>query len=99
MTKESISQEFRSKNTKETRNYLIEEIMQNKLRSRKHKKFCKTLNYIEHFLILASTITGYISISAFASLISIPIGIKSSAIELKMCSITAGIKKYKSIFN
>ena len=24
--------------------------------SRKHKKFCVTLNYIEHFLILASEI-------------------------------------------
>ena len=54
-------------------------------------------NYIEHFLILASTITGCISISAFASLIGIPIGITSSAIGLKICAITAGIKKYKSL--
>ena len=45
---------------------------------------------------LASTITGCISISAFASLIGIPIGITSSAIGLKICAITAGIKKYKS---
>ena len=36
-------------------------------------------------------------ISAFASLVPIPIGIKRSAIELKICVITAGIKKYKSI--
>ena len=33
--------------------------------SRKNKKVCTTLNYIEHFLILASAITGYISVSAF----------------------------------
>ena len=65
--------------------------------SKKHKKACTTLNYIEHFLILASTITGCVSISAFASLIGIPIGITSSAIGLKICAITAGIKKYKSI--
>ena len=65
--------------------------------SKKHKKVCTTLNYIEHFLILASTITGCISISAFASLIGILIGITSSAIGLKICAITAGIKKYKSI--
>ena len=65
--------------------------------SKKHKKVCTTLNYIEHFLILASTITGCISISAFASLLGIPIGITSSAIGLKICAITAGIKKYKSI--
>ena len=65
--------------------------------SRKHKKVCTTLNYIEHFLILASTITGCISISAFASLFGIPIRITSSAIGLKMYAIVAGIKKYKSI--
>ena len=34
---------------------------------------------------------------AFGSLIIIPIGITSSAIRLKTCAITAGIKKYKSI--
>ena len=49
--------------------------------SRKHKKVCTTVNYIENFLILASTITGCISISAFASLLGIPIGITSSAIR------------------
>ena len=42
--------------------------------SRKHKEVCTTLNYFEHFLILASTITGCISVSAFASLTGIPIG-------------------------
>ena len=31
------------------------------------------------------------------SLAGIPIGIVNSAIELKICLITAGIKKYKSI--
>ena len=97
MAEENISQEFRLKNTDETRNYLIEEINRNELMSKKHKKICTILNYIEHFLILASTITGCVSISAFASLIGIPIGITSSAIGLKICAITAGIKKYKSI--
>ena len=65
--------------------------------SKKHKKVCTTLNYIEHFLILASTITRCISISAFTSLIAIPIGITSSALGLKICPIAAGIKKYQSI--
>ena len=58
---------------------------------------CTTLNYIENFLILASTITGCISISSFSSLIRIPIGITSSAIGLKICAITARIERYKSI--
>ena len=76
MVKENINQEFRSKNIDETRNYFLEEIEQNELMSREHKKICATLNYMEHFLILASPITGCISISAFASLLVIPIGIK-----------------------
>ena len=66
---------------------------------KKHREICTILNYIEHFLILVSTITGCVSISAFASLIGIPIGITSSAIGLKICAITAGIKKYKSMIN
>ena len=50
--------------------------------SKKHKKVWTTLNYIEHFLILGSTIAGCISISAFASLVGIPIGITNSPIGL-----------------
>ena len=59
--------------------------------SKKHKMVCTTLNYIEHFLFLASAITGCVSISAFASLVGIPEGITSSATGLKICEITAGI--------
>ena len=65
--------------------------------SKNHKRVCTTLNYIEHFLILASTITGCISISAFVFLIGIPIGITSLGIGLKIYAITAGIKKCKLI--
>ena len=81
----------------ELRNYLIEEINQNKLMSKKHKKSCRALNYIDHLLIVIYTIIGCISISAFTSLVGIPIWITSSAIGLKFLAITAGIKKYKSI--
>ena len=83
MVEENISQEFRLKNIDETRNYLIEEINRNELMSKKHKKVCTTLNYIECFLILASIITECILISVFASVVGIPIGITSSAIRLK----------------
>ena len=48
--------------------------------SEKHKKVCITLNYIEHFLVLASEIPGTISIPAFASLMPIPTGTASSAV-------------------
>ena len=92
-----MSQEFRLKNIDETRNYFLEEIEQNELMSWKHKKVCTTLNYVKRFLVLAYTITRYIQISAFASLIGIPIGMTSYGIGLKICAITAEIKKYKSI--
>ena len=79
------------------KDYFLEKIEQNELMSKNYKKVCTTLSHIEHFVILASIITGCISISAFASLLGLPIGITSSAIELKTCAITAGIKRYKSI--
>ena len=97
MVEENISQEFRLKNVDETRNYFLEAIKQNELMSKKDKKVCTSLNYIENFLLLASTINGCISIFAFTSLVGIPIEITSSAIGLKFFAITAGMKKYKSI--
>ena len=93
MVEENISQEFKLKNI----DYFLEEIEQNELIFRKHKIFSTTLNNIEHFLFLASTISGCISISGFGSLLGISIGILSSAIGLRICAIVAGIKKYKSI--
>ena len=65
--------------------------------SKKHKKVLIILNHFEHLLILVSEITEYASISAFTSLVGIPIGIKNSAIGLKTCAITARIKKCKFI--
>ena len=61
--------------------------------SKKHRKVFPTLNYIAHFLILAPTITGCVSVSVFASLLGISIGITSTAVELKICVTTAGIKR------
>ena len=97
MKEKKTSQEFRFKNVNETRDYFLEKIEQNELMSRKvQKRFVLTvlltIDYIEDWLILGSTITGCISTSAFASLFDIPIGITSSAIGLKICGIAAGIK-------
>ena len=72
------------KNIDEARNYLIEEINWNEYMSKIYKKVCTTLSYIEHFLILASAITGCASISSFTSLVGIPKGIMISATPLEM---------------
>ena len=48
-------------------------------------------------LILVSTVTGFLSISALASLVAVPVGITISAVGIEICAITAEIKKYKWI--
>ena len=60
---------------------------------------CGDLNYFEHFLPFVSVVSGGVSISAFALLIGVLVGILSSAVGIKICAVTAGIKKYKSIIN
>ena len=77
--------------------YLVEEVKPNKLISKQYKKVCKTLNYIKHLLILPSMVSGCISISAFAFLVIIPVGIVGLGIRIKICAATAIIKRFKSI--
>ena len=91
------SLEFRLTKIDETRGYLLEEIKHNDLMSQKYRKSCKYINYVENLLTLVLTVTGCVSISAFASLVCVPVGITSSAIVLNICAIIAGIKKHKSI--
>ena len=74
------------------KNYLIKEINQKELMSKKHKKVCIVLNYTEHLLIVICTIIGCVFISTFTSLVGITIEITSYAIGLNICVITAGIK-------
>ena len=61
--------------------------------SKRHKKVCTTINYIELFVILASVATGCITIYASASLLDIPVVITNYAIGLIICTKTSGIKK------
>ena len=84
MPEENISQEFRLKKIDEIRNYLIEEVNRDELMTNKHKKVCRVLSYIDRSLIVISTITGCVFISAFTFLVGIPIGIASSTIGLKI---------------
>ena len=50
MPKENISQQFRLEKVNEARYYFNEEINQNELMTKKHKKVCSVLNYIDHLL-------------------------------------------------
>ena len=92
---EEASLEFRFKNIDETSDYHLEEKKYNDLISKKYKKTCKYFNYVENLLILVSTVTGCVSISAFPSLVCVPIGIMISAVGLIIWAIITEIKKCK----
>ena len=66
------------KEINEEKNYVIEEIKQDELISKKNKMVLKTLNYTEHLLISTSTI--YVLVSVFAFLVGIPVGDAISSI-------------------
>ena len=63
----------------------------------KKKKVYRALNYFEHFLVFVFAVSDCTFVSVFASSVGVSAGILSSAVELKNCAITVGIKKYKSI--
>ena len=67
------------------------------MESQKQKTVCRILNYFEYFLAFVSAVSECVSIYAFASLVGVSVGIASSLKILKICVITVGIKKYKSI--
>ena len=75
----------------------MEKIKYNELISKRHKKTCRNSNYVEHLLIFVLTSTGCVSISSFAYLFGILVGITSSVATVKICVITPAIKKYKWI--
>ena len=62
-----------------------------------YKKKYKHWNNVELLIISVSAVTGCVPISEFTSLVCVPIGITSSAVGIKICEITAEIKKDKSI--
>ena len=61
----------------------------------KHKKVCNTLNHFENFSICILTVSACVSISVFASLFGVLVVIMIFSVGLKICAITAGIKKHK----
>ena len=91
---EEASLEFRLIKNDEKKK-LSDEIKHNKLMSEKYKKTCKYLNYLPQLIVLVLTVTGSVLICAFTSLVFFPVGVINSALGIKICGISAGIKKYK----
>ena len=82
------SLKFGLKKMDEMRNYTLDEISHDNFTSKKYNKTCQYLIYFERLIILVSTVTGCVCVR---------VGISSSAVGMKICAITAGIKKFKSV--
>ena len=61
--------------------YFIEEINQNELISKTHKKIFDVLKYTEYLLILVHIVNGCVSICSIAPLVSIPVDSNISTIK------------------
>ena len=77
------NQQFRLNKISEIEDYFITEIKERKLMSKKLSKYISFFNYFEKSLIILSVASGSISIASFATVIGIPIGIRSSKKLLK----------------
>ena len=90
--RKNISLNFRLRKIDELRNYHREysdEIKQNNLMSKK-----QNLNYLEHWVILFSSVTGWLSISAFSLPVDVPIyRYCKFCSRIKHFSITEGSKR------
>ena len=75
--------------------YFLEQIKHDLL-IKKHKNV-KGFNILWAFSCFFSSVSGCWFISAFALLDGVPAGIRSSAVGLNICLITAGVKNYNSI--
>ena len=87
---EEESLKFRLRKIDKTRNHLLEEIKHSILMSEKYKK---TLKYLT--LAYFSFSSYWFCFICFISLCFV--GVTSSAVGIKICAITAEIKKFKSI--
>ena len=63
----------------------------------KHIKYAGFEMILNMIFIFISAVSDFVPVSAFASLVGVPVGMTSSAVGLKICGITSEIKKCKLI--
>ena len=79
----------------EKTNYFFDERIKTEMMSKMYRKAFTTYKLYQTF-ILIYVVTGCVPISAFPPIVCIPIKTISSSVGLKICAITARIKKCKS---
>ena len=87
------NQRFRLNKVSEIADYFITEIKERELMSKKLSKYISFFDYFDKFFIVLSVTVGSISITSFATLIGIPVGITSASLSLGSSLCTGLLKK------
>ena len=93
-TSDLNNQQFRLNKISEIDDYFITEIKERELMSKKLSKYISFFYYyFDKSWIFLSVTSGSISISSFATVIGIPIGITSASLSLAFSLVTGLVKK------
>ena len=87
------NEQFRLNKISEIEEYLVAEIKERELMSKKPSKYISFFDYFDQSLIILSVTSGGVSIASFATAIGAPIGITSASFSLKFSLRTGLVKK------
>ena len=88
------NQQFRLNKISEIEDYLITEIKERELMSKKLSKYISFFNYFDTSLIVLSITSGGTSIASFAKVIGTPAGITSASLSPTFSLCTRLVKNY-----
>ena len=87
------NQQFRINKNNEIKEYLIAEIKERELISKRLSKYIASFDFFDKSLTVLSATTVSISIASFATVIKTPVGIASASLSLAFSLSTALVKK------
>ena len=87
-------QQFRLNKINEIKDFLIAEIKEWEILSKRLSKYINCFYYFDKLLIVLSITTGSVSIATFATVIRTPVGIVSASFSLVFSIFTVLIKNY-----
>ena len=85
-------QHFRLNKINEIKDYIVAEIKERELMSKRLSKCIATFDYFDKSLIILSVTTGSISIASFATVIGAPLGVASASFSLAFLISAAVVK-------
>ena len=87
------NQQFRLNKINEIKDYLIAEIKERELMSKRLSKYIASFDYFDKSLIVLSATSGSISIASFATVIGTAVGIARASLSLTFSLSTGLVKK------